>query len=182
MTQHDPARTGDATPGQPYGQAPYPATGPERPVGTPAVAPKPVVTAARLIWALVALNVIGLITAFATKNALVDQLRTSNTGLTDSQLNTLATTTITIGVVFGLLFAALFAWLATQLPKGKNWARIVLAVLLALGLISNLTSLVGNATTLTKVIAVVSAVIQLAALVLLFGKASNEFFASRRTA
>jgi hypothetical protein len=80
---------------------------------------------------------IGGLLYIGAKQTVIDALRnadTSNT-FTETQLESLANTTIAIVVVFAAIIAALYALFAFKLRAGRNWARIVLTIIAALDLI-----------------------------------------------
>jgi hypothetical protein len=69
--------------------------------------------------------------------------------------------------------------LAMQVRKGKNWARIVTWVFAGLGVLGSLGSIVQVAPPLSHVVSIVTGLLDLAVIILLAQRSSNEYF--RRT-
>lgn len=157
-------------PPEPFGGPPSVAAGP---------APAPVENAVRLMFARAALTALGLIALLATKSSLRDQLRKSNADVSADRLDSLTNTAITIGIVVGIIFIVLYVLLALQVRKGKNWARIVTWVLAALGVLGALAAFRQDSPPISRVLALLGGIIDLAIIVLLAQRPSSEFF--RRT-
>jgi hypothetical protein len=94
-------------------------------------------------WAYVAaalVGVVGGLLVLGQKQQIIDALRTSNaqqnSQLSDSQLQTLASASITVALVIALVIAALYVFFAFKLKAGRNWARIVLTIIAVLALLS----------------------------------------------
>ena len=104
----------------------------------PTVAPRQVTTAFYLFIAAAALSLIALIVSVATiggtRDAIRRQLATSGQRITESQLDSVLTVSVTLAVVFGVLFIAAYVLFAVFMRRGANWARIVLLVLTVLSL------------------------------------------------
>ena len=90
-------------------------------------------------WCYVAAAVIVLIGGLlylGAKQALLDTLRSNNTGgLTESQLQTAANLAIGFFVVSAVIIAGLYLLFAYKLRAGRSWARIVLTIIVALHLL-----------------------------------------------
>lgn len=143
-------------------------------------APAPVTMAVRLMFARAAIGLLSVLVAFTQKDAMRDIVRERNPDYSSSKLDTAVNAALAVTVVIGLIFLVLYVLLALQVGKGRNWARIVTWVLAALGLLSFLASLAGDNSGITKVFAVVTAVLDVAIIVLLAQKPSNGYF--RRSA
>jgi hypothetical protein len=163
-----------AAPG--YGAMPPAEYGQPVPVGP---APTPVLTAVRLMFVAAALGVVSLIVALSTKNTIRTKIADKNPDFDSQKLNTAVNVTIGTIVVFGVVFIVLFVLLALQVRKGKNWARIVTWVITGLGIISALASLGQSVTAASRVIGLVSGLLDVAIVVLLLQKPSNAFFKPR---
>lgn len=159
-------------PAQPFGGPPPATTGP---------APAPVQNAVRLMFARAALSVLGVIAALATKDTLREDLRQRNPGASADRLETLVNAAITIGIIVGIVFIVLYLLLALQVRKGKNWARIVTWVLAGLGVFGGLTSLLQDAPAVSRIVSLIGGLLDLAIIVLLAQRPSNEFFRRRTT-
>jgi hypothetical protein len=122
-------------------------------------APKPVRQAVMLLFVLIAVGVINLIITLTQSDA----------------------PTVGGGVPGTLIFVALYTWLTLMIRNGKNWARIVITVLFLIGILLGLVGLaVAGVPAILKLVSAVQIAVQIAVLVLLFARASNEFFAARR--
>jgi ABC-type transport system involved in cytochrome bd biosynthesis fused ATPase/permease subunit len=96
---------------------------------------------AAITWLVGGLLVIG------QKQQIIDSLRDANNQggtLTDAQIETAANVGVIIVIVVAVVISALYALFAFKLKAGRNWARIVLAILAALALISLLLGTGGN--------------------------------------
>lgn len=142
-------------------------------------APAPVVNAVRLMFVRAAFGVISVIVLLATKDTLKSEILKKNLTADPQRLDSLLNTVIVVGIVFGLIFVVLYIALALQVGKGKNWARVVSWVLAGLGILSALLSLAQPQAGLTRVSSLISGVIDIAIVVLLAQRASNEYFRRR---
>ncbi|HET9187706.1 MAG TPA: hypothetical protein VFN80_07120 [Acidothermaceae bacterium] len=165
-------------PGSPYGAPMQPAGygAPPPPVGP---APSSVVNATRLMFVSAALGVIGLIVLLASKNSLRDQVAKKNPEYDAHKLDTVVNAAVAVGIVLGVIFIVLYVLLALQVQKGKNWARIVTWVLAAIGVLSALASLAQTNTGGSRATGLIGGVIDLAIIILLAQKASNDYFRRR---
>jgi hypothetical protein len=100
--------------------------GPLRPA-----APAPVLAAVRLMYAAAAVITVTLIISATLIDSTKASLRKANPGLTAPQVRDL-TTLITLAIISGLALIALWLWMARADGQGRNWARILSAVLFAL--------------------------------------------------
>ena len=152
---------------------------PGEPHSAPAVVgppPPPVENAVRLMFARAALGVLGLIVLFLTKDSLREQIQRSDPSLSTGTVDTATTAALTFSSVLGIVFLALYLLLALQVRKGKGWARIVTLVLAGLGVVSGLASLLGTAPALSLGLAVLTLALDIAIIVLLAQRRSNEYF------
>lgn len=175
-----PPVSGGQEPGQgsPYGAPMQPAGygAPPPPAGPP---PSSVVNATRLMFVSAALGVIGLIVLLASKNSLRDQVAKKNPEYDAHKLDTVVNAAVAVGIVLGVIFIVLYVLLALQVQKGKNWARIVTWVLAAIGVLSALASLAQTNTGGSRATGLIGGVIDLAIIILLAQKASNDYFRRR---
>ena len=157
----------------------YPAMPPEQ---SPQRGPEPasVRTATRLMFLRAAIGLISLIAVFATKNTLKSKIRDNNPNYDAAKLNTVLNAAIVVAVVVGVIFLVLYILLALQVGKGKGWARVVTMVFAGLGILSAISSLVQTEPALTKVLAVVEALIDISVIVLLAQSQSSRYFTSSR--
>jgi hypothetical protein len=178
-----PPVSGGQAAGGPGGQgaygAPMPPAGygaPPPPAGPP---PSSVVNATRLMFVSAALGVIGLIVLLASKSSLRDQIAKKNPDYDAHKLDTVVNAAVAVGIVFGVIFIVLYVLLALQVQKGKNWARVITWIIAALGVLSALASLAQTTTGGSRVASLVGGVVDLAIIILLAQKASNDYFRKR---
>lgn len=143
--------------------------------GGPAYAVPNQVTGA--FWCYIAAAVIiaiGGLLAIGAKQDILNTLRANNTrNLSEAELNTAAGVAVVVAVVVPIIVAALFALFAFKLRAGRNWARIVLAIIAALELINLLRGAGG--TSILGFVAILAAVI---GAVLSFMPRSNAYVAA----
>lgn len=160
----------------PYGDyQPMPGEPPRDPAmrGAP---PPSVQTAVKLMFARAALGLLGLLVLLATRGTLQQQIQNADAGLSADEVETATNAAVTIGIVFGLLFIGLYVLLALQVRKGKSWARIVTLVLAGLGVLTGLASLLQEAPALSRVVALITLVVDAGILFLLLQKPSAQYF------
>lgn len=165
----------------PYGAGPYnpmPGEPPRGPI-TRGPAPPPVTNAVRLMFVQAALSVLGFIVLLGTKDTLRTEILKKNTGYSAQKLDDAVNAAIAIGIVIGIIFTVLYVLLALQVGKGKNWARIVTWVLAGLGVLSGLVSLGQPEPALSRVLSIIGLLIDIAIIVFLAQKPSNEYFRKR---
>lgn len=156
-----------------YGAMPPAEYGQPVPVGP---APSSVVNAVRLMFVAAAFGLISLVVALSTKNTLRAAIAKKNPNFDSQKLDTAVNVAIVAGVVFGIIFIVLFVLLALQVRKGKNWARVVTWVITGLGIINALASLGQTLAAASRVVGLVSGVLDVAIVMLLLQRSSNEFF------
>jgi len=81
-------------------------------------------------------------------------------------------------VLFAAVVAGLWLWMAWKVRRGRNWARIVSAVLFGLGALLLLARLVGSPASVVTVSWALSWLAGLGAIILLFQRPASAFFAS----
>lgn len=155
---------------------------PAAPPPQPAVAgapPPPVANAVKLMFTRAGLSLLSMLVLIGTKSSLEDQILKSNSNFTRDEVNTAATVAITVGSVIGLVVIGLYILLALQVRKGKSWARIVTWVLAGLAVLSGLAAFAQPAPVLSRLVGLVTLVVDVAIIVLLALRPSSEYF--RRT-
>ncbi|MDQ2748089.1 MAG: hypothetical protein M3Y44_00915 [Actinomycetota bacterium] len=157
---------------------PMPGEPPRGPV-TRGPAPAPVGNAVRLMFVRAAMGVLSLIALLATKDTLRKEVLKKNSGYSTQKLDDVVNAAVTIGIVIGLVFIVLYVLLALQVGKGKNWARIVTWVLAGLGVLSGLASFAQPEPALSRILGVIGLLIDIAIIVLLAQRPSNEYFRRR---
>lgn len=79
------------------------------------------------------------------------------------------------------LTAVVYLWLIQCVKDGRNWARILMLVLTALGVFSMLANAGENdAPAVIRVISIIDTIIDVTAMVLLFRAPASDWFAARR--
>lgn len=139
-------------------------------------APEPVVNAARLMWVSAALGVVGVIVLLFSKNSIRAAVLKKNPSYDTDKLNTVVNAAVVTDVVGALLFVVLYVWLSRQLLKGRNWARMTALVFAGLGALFGLLSLANPTATATRVLELVTVVIDLGIIYFLVQKPSVQFF------
>lgn len=159
-----------------YPAAPPPPPGWQQPAPQRGAPPSSVLNAFRLMLVTAALSVIGIVTTFATKDDLRHRLRQANVNADTARLDTLVNTAITISLVVAVVFLVLYVLLAFKVRAGRNWARIVTWVLAGLGALNLLSALSTTATPLSRILGVISGIIDIVIIVLLAQRPSNDYF------
>lgn len=161
---------------------------PDRPMPTPpplseselrGAAPAPVpkeVTLSFWLWVAGAvLGVIGGLLLFGMRDEVLAEVRQQpdTAALSPAELDAVVTVSLVFGFVIVFVLACLYLLFAFKARAGRNWARIVLLILTVLSVLGQLA---GNMTWL----GIISVLVAVAAAVLLFLPASNEYFAARK--
>ena len=188
-TPSDPNQSGGPGDQPGYGQQPggYPSSGlPSFPAAPPPTeAPRQTFTPPTEVqasfWCFIAAAVVVLVgglLSLGARQQIVDTLRANNTGnLTADQLNQVASVTLTVLLVVAVIIAGLFVLFAFKVRAGRNWARITLAIIAILDLISLLNSR-GSASILSY-IGVIAAVV---GAILAFTPKASEYMAAVKRA
>ncbi|MGH3902776.1 MAG: hypothetical protein ACRDTE_01030 [Pseudonocardiaceae bacterium] len=175
-----PEQTSPAFPGYP-GSMPPPTGGFVRsgPVGP---RPKEVDYSFWLWVTNFALGLVGLIFfvgEFDTiRDTALEEARRQGGAIDDAQLESITTTALIIAVIIGVLFSALQVLFAFFMRKGRNWARIVLAVFGGLSVLSGLYSL-ATASGGQLALSMISLLVVIGAVVTMFLAAANPWFRPR---
>jgi hypothetical protein len=167
--------------GSPSGYTPMPGEPVRGPVER-GPAPSSVVNAVRLMFVNVAIGLLGLIVLVATKDTLKKEILKHHRSYSASKLDDAVNTAVTVGIVIALIITVLYVLLALQVRKGKNWARIVTWILAGLGVLSALTSFAQPEPAASRVVNLVGGLIDLAVIILLAQRPSNEYFRKLRPA
>jgi hypothetical protein len=163
---------------------PFPGGAEPRAAGPPAAAvPPSIVRAVQVMYAGAAASVIGIIIDLTTysslQHALATRTRKNGKPLTHSQVVNLAHVEVVALVVGGLIAAGLWIWMARSSRAGKSWARVVSTVLFAIATIDAFVSVGGGALAAgdaTRIYGFVVWIIGLVAIVLLWQRASSDYF------
>ena len=144
---------------------------------TPAEPPPAIKTSVNIVWAVVALVVLGTILTLLSLDDIVDAVGVDQTS---AERDATRTGTIVGAIVALVIFGGLWTILAIFLRKGANWARIVLTVLAALGLVLGLLTLGGNLPAVLLVIRLVQMALYVALLVFMWRPESSQYIAAQR--
>jgi hypothetical protein len=160
---------------QPYLSSGQPVEPPPPPV------PAPVRTAVKLMYAGAVVSTVPLIIALAYSGDIkAYHLTVLDHTLTTAQLIQWRPLILAVAIVVGLAAPALWLWIARATGQGRNWARILAAVLAGLAALQ-LAGNMRNGAALA-VIAVLTWLTGLAAAWLLWRPASSPFFRRRQQA
>jgi hypothetical protein len=189
-----PGQTSHQAPGQPpyaggpagsqYGNAPaydpYASPGFGTPPTRPNLAPpREVVWATYAMYAAIALSLINLIVTLADSTGYKDAIRDADPNRT-VDVDAVYTAAVVFAVVVTLLVAALYVFLAINLRKGKNWARITTWIVVGIFTLLGLIGLGGDAPGIARLLGILVLLANAATLVLLAMRPSNRFFAAMR--
>jgi hypothetical protein len=137
-----------------------------------APAPPSVVTAVRLMLLRSAVGVIAVIVLFATR----DELKKRILARTPHATNATVDAALIAAAAFNVALLVFYVFLAFQVRKGANWARIVTWVIAGLGILGALISFGQPDTPLSRGLGVLVGLIDVAVVVLLATGASNRYF------
>jgi hypothetical protein len=149
---------------------------PEPEVSGPVVRPKEVDWSTILLLITAVLGIITTIIQLADKSGTIQAIRDAQPKWSDAKVQDAYNTGRWLSIVLGVVFFVLYVLLVLQLRKGRNWARIVVTVLLGLGVVSGLSSIAQPATAANKTLGVMGLIIDIAVLVLLYRKPSTAYF------
>ncbi len=157
----------------------YPAPPPSEGYGqnTPAEPPPAIKTSVNIVWASVALAVISTILTFVYLDDIVEAAEVS---LNSPEADAARTGAIVASVIALLIFGALWILLGIFLRKGANWARIVLTVLAALGLLGGLYNSSQDLPAVLQVLNVIQMALYVALLVFMWKRESSDYIAAQR--
>jgi hypothetical protein len=144
--------------------------------------PQPVATAVKLMYAGAVASLIGIGLNLTTVGSARSRIAAKSPSLTPSQVSDTVHVEVGLFIALGLIGAALWLWMSRSCRAGHGWARIVSTVLFAIATISTLLSVAsagglafGSA---TKLYELVGWLIGLAATILLWRRASSDYFKS----
>lgn len=138
-----------------------------------------------LAWIIAtAIGIVGLIVSLTLgSDQIRDTARASlerqGRSFTEQDVDNLATLSKTIAIVIVLILTALYLFFMFKMRAGRNWARITLTVLGALGVVFIVINL-GSAAAVSLVISLVQAVLIVAAVVFMYRPDANQYFSAGR--
>ncbi|NUS74193.1 MAG: hypothetical protein HOQ05_12415 [Corynebacteriales bacterium] len=139
--------------------------------------PSTIKNAVYLIYASVALSIIGVFVSFGMKDEIRDAAKEANGDLSSSELDTAVTVGLAIGTVLALIGIALWLTMAHFIGKGKNWARITGTVFFGLNTVALLCGMATQSNpALTNVLSGLGWLLAVAITVLIWLPASSAYF------
>jgi hypothetical protein len=159
---------------------PYPSAPPPKPYQPSGGRPPPrsVQSAIRLMYAGATLDVIGIILGLVTVGSLKAAIISRSPNLTATQVHGLEIFSVVTTVLIGLIAIGAWLWMAWANGKGRNWARIVSAVLFGIDTLSLLVSFTRANVIGALILAILGWLAGLGAIVLIFNKESAPFYQS----
>jgi hypothetical protein len=142
-------------------------------------APSTVRQAVWLMYLRAALGALSVLLIFTQRDAIEDNIREANRDFSQDEIDTAVNVGIGVVIALGVIVLVLYLVLARKVLQGRNWARIVTWVIAGLGVVSALVNLGGDYPGLTKGLGLVGGLVDLAIIVLLLLKPSNEYFSRR---
>src|SRR5580692_461159 len=160
----------------------FPGDAAQPPESAPLVnAPQSILRAVRVMYVGLAASLLGVIVDLTTLSATRTEILNRNPGYTTAQLDSAEHLEIGIFIAGGLIGAALWLWMAQKCRAGKGWARVVSTVFFG---IDTLSVLVGAAAVqsggVSRIYGFVVWVIGLIAIILLWRRASSDYFRAPR--
>ena len=143
----------------------------------PATVPQSVLRAVRVMYVGLAASLLGIVVDLTTLSATRSEILKRNPGYTAVQLNNAEHLEIGLFIAGGLIGAALWLWMAQSCRAGKSWARVVSTVFFGIDTLSVLvgaTAVQGGG--LSRIYGFVVWAIGLTAVILLWQRASSEYF------
>jgi hypothetical protein len=145
--------------------------------------PASVDNAVRVMYMGAAASLIGIVIDLATVGPLRDKLVTLNNDdakLTSTQVTYSEHVAIGALIVAGVIGVVLWIWMAQSNQAGKSWARIVATALFGIDTLSLIADINGasalSGTAATRIYGIIIWLIGLAAIILLWQRASSDYF------
>jgi hypothetical protein len=138
--------------------------------------PRTVSVVVRLMFARGAVTVLGVIAVLATQDTLRRDIAHRQPHASDARVNQLLHAAIGVDVAVGIIAAGAYLLLATQVQRGKHWARVVTWILAGLGVLAALAALAQPGAALTRVVLLIGGILDIAVIVLLTRRSSGAHF------
>jgi hypothetical protein len=160
---------------------PYPTSGFDQLPQQRPPAPPSIRTAMKLMYAGAVLSAVSFVVGLATIGSLRQSIINASTKkLTATQLHTAEVIGVATIVILGLIGIGLWLWMAWANGRGRNWARIVAAVLFGLNTLGLLSVVARPNAIGTRLFDVLSWLVGLGATYYLWRRDSSEYFAQSR--
>jgi hypothetical protein len=156
---------------------PYPSAPPPEPYQPgPGQPPRSVQTAVRLMYAGATLNAIGVLLGLLTVGSLRADIVKRSPSLSPTQIRGVEVFGVVGTVLIGLIAIGLWVWMAWANGKGKNWARIVSAVLFGINTLNLLLSFARANVAAALILGFLVWLAGLGAIIMMFNKESAPFY------
>jgi hypothetical protein len=131
------------------------------------------------VWAVLGLAVLRVILTFALKDDLIDAWIEDNAGARAlaRELVVDDAPAFTGVAIISLAITVVLALVAINLPKGRNWARVVAIVFAVLSVLGVVGAFLAPSLTILMIINVLMALLSVVVVVLLVSSEANRFFA-----
>jgi hypothetical protein len=139
--------------------------------------PNAVRYAALAVWGLLGLAVLRVILTLAFKDDLVDAWIEDNASALPRELAADGAPAYAGVALVSLAFSVLLALAAVNLPRGRNWARIVAIVFAILSVLGIVAAFLAPSLLVLQIINVLMALLSIAVIALLVNADANRFFA-----
>jgi len=154
---------------------PYPGSA-QMPQTQRAPAPASVRNAVKVMYVGAATSILGIAVNIATASATRNAIEKRSPALTASQVSSTEHILVAGAIVGGLIGAALWVFIARSCQGGRNWARITGTVFFAIATVNTFVGAAAPIAAGAKLWAAVVWLAGLAAVVLLWQRASTAFF------
>jgi hypothetical protein len=138
--------------------------------------PKPILTAAKLMYVGALLSLIGGVFAILGRDAVREEAARQDPDASPSDIDAFVNTFTGFMVVIALIAVALWLWMAAANKKGRSWARIVATILGGLNILFGLWGLTAGAFDIGTLINLISPALAAVILYLLYRPESSEFY------
>jgi hypothetical protein len=159
---------------------PYPSGGGQVPEPQRPEPPASVLNAVKLMYAGAAVSAISLIVSLSTIGSLRNTIRSRDPSYTQTQIHSAEVVVVAFAVIVGLISVGLWVWMASANKAGKNWARITASVFFGLNTLGVLAIFRQAEPVLSRLITLVIWLVGLAAIIMLWRRASGEYFAAQQ--
>lgn len=153
-------------------------TGPPRGLIVPGRPPSPVVVAVWLLFVRAGLGVFTTVVTLAGRSAFKADLLKQDPTISGARLDSLTNAVVLIVVVVATIGVVISVVLAFQVRKGRNWARIVVIVLEALGILAGVASIAQTMPALSHALSLLGALFDATLITLLTQPRSNRYFST----
>jgi len=144
--------------------------------------PNSVRNAVKLMYAGAAVEVLGVVVTLLTTSRLKSAILKAHPTYTASQLHNAEVAQATSLAVGAVIAIGLWLWMAWANGQGRNWARIVSAVLFGINTLDLLISFALVRAAANLIVGIVIWLIGLVAIILIFNKESAPYYGKQTSA